>query len=92
MNKLMNKPKLPQMSVSQMNKPRLPQMSASQPMHTSPSPRPVATAAVTHDDIARRAYEIYVEKGCLQGQSEQNWLQAEQEQKNRNAATNLLKK
>ena len=52
---------------------------------------PVTNPVVTHDAIARRAYEIYVEKGRLQGQSEQNWLQAEQEQKNRSTVTNLLK-
>ena len=43
---------------------------------------PVATAILTHEDIARHAHEIYVEKGCRQGQSEQDWLQAEQELKN----------
>jgi hypothetical protein len=43
------------------------------------------TAAVTptHKEIARRAYEIYLENGRKQGQSEQYWLQAEQELKNR---------
>ena len=50
---------------------------------------PVTNPVVTHDAIARRAYEIYIEKGRLQGQSEQNWLQAEQEQKNRSTVTNL---
>ena len=43
---------------------------------------PVAAALLTHEDIAKYAYEIYVGKGCQQGQSEQNWLQAEQELKN----------
>ena len=67
-------------------------ISASQPVHDIPRPRPIAAAAPTHEDIARRAYEIYVEKGCPQGQSEQNWLQAEQEQMNQSTAANLLKK
>jgi hypothetical protein len=33
----------------------------------------------TQAQIAARAYEIYVKKGCPQGQSEANWLQAEKE-------------
>jgi hypothetical protein len=37
----------------------------------------------THKEIAKRAYEIYIENGRRQGQSEQYWLQAEQELKNR---------
>jgi Protein of unknown function (DUF2934) len=44
-----------------------------------------ASVAVTptHKEIARRAFEIYIENGRRQGQSEQYWLQAEQELKNR---------
>jgi hypothetical protein len=37
----------------------------------------------THKEIARRAYGIYIENGRRQGQSEQYWLQAELELKNR---------
>ena len=33
----------------------------------------------THDAIARRAYEIYVEKGLKQGHCMQNWQQAERD-------------
>jgi hypothetical protein len=29
------------------------------------------------DEIAKRAYEIYINKGRRQGQSERDWLQAE---------------
>ncbi len=61
---------------------RATQMSAMQQVHKAPHPGSVATAMLTHEEIARRAYEIYVEKGCQQGQSEQHWLQAEQELKN----------
>ncbi len=43
--------------------------------------RPAPTAAATHDEIAKRAYEIYAKKGGRQGDSEQNWKQAEQELK-----------
>lgn len=44
-----------------------------------------------HEDIAKRAYQIYVEQGRPQGQSEQNWNQAEQEQRNRNSAAHPSK-
>ena len=64
-----------------MTKSRAAQVSAMQQVHKAPHPGLVATM-LTHEEIARRAYEIYVEKGCQQGQSEQNWLQAEQELKN----------
>jgi len=58
------------------------QVRAAQQMRNASHPEPVAAALLTHEDVARHAYEIYVEKGCQQGQSEQNWLQAEQELKN----------
>jgi hypothetical protein len=48
-----------------------------------------ASATSTHDVIARRAYEIYVEKGYPQGQSEQIWQQAEKEVRERDLATFL---
>jgi len=32
-----------------------------------------------HDDIAKRAYEIYLKNGCKEGQGEENWRQAEHE-------------
>jgi hypothetical protein len=56
-----------------------------------PRPRPVATATPTHEDIAKRAYEIYTRKGRRQDQSEQNWLQAERELQNKGLETLLLK-
>ena len=30
-----------------------------------------------HDEIAKRAYEIYIKKGSRQGHSERDWQQAE---------------
>jgi len=54
-----------------------------QQAHKTPHPGSVSTAVLKHEEIANRAYEIYVEKGCRQGQSEQNLLQAEQELKSR---------
>ncbi len=44
-------------------------------LHSGPLP----TATLMHEDIAKRAYEIYVKRNCQQGQSELNWLQAEEE-------------
>jgi len=58
------------------------QMSAMQQGHQASHPGSAAAGMPKHNDIAKRAYEIYVEKDCQQGQSEQNWLQAEQELKN----------
>jgi hypothetical protein len=36
---------------------------------------------ITHDKIARRAHELWVQKGCKPGQEEQNWLEAERQLK-----------
>lgn len=36
-------------------------------------------AMPTHDDIANRAYDIYVKKDRQEGQCKQNWEQAEHE-------------
>jgi hypothetical protein len=33
----------------------------------------------THEQIAQRAYEIYVERGCAPGDPMQDWLRAELE-------------
>jgi len=57
------------------------QMSAMQQGHKASPPGLAATAIPKHKDIAKRAYEIYVKKDFKQGQSEQNWLQGEQELK-----------
>jgi hypothetical protein len=62
------------------------QMSAMQQGQKASHPGPAATAMPTHKDIAKRAYEIYVEKACRQGQSEQNWLQAGREMTNQGLA------
>ena len=61
-----------------MTKSKVTQMSVMQQAHKTPHPGSVATAMLTHEDIAKQAYRIYVKKDCRQGQSEQNWLQAEQ--------------
>jgi Protein of unknown function (DUF2934) len=38
-----------------------------------------ANRALNHDEIRRRAYEIYVERGGLPGQELEDWLQAGRE-------------
>ena len=58
------------------------QILAAQPIPDAPHSGPVIAAMLMHEDIARRAYEIYSETGCRQDQSGQNWLQAERELKN----------
>ena len=42
----------------------------------------VVSLMPTHDEIAKRAYEIYIKKGRRQGQSERDWQQAENELRN----------
>jgi len=66
-----------------MTKSKATQMSSMQQAHKAPHPGLDDAPVLTHEVISKRAYEIYVENGCKQGQSEQNWLQAEQELKNR---------
>jgi hypothetical protein len=67
-----------------MTKSKKKQMADMQQAHKDPHTENVATATgvLTHEDISKRAYEIYVRNGCKEGQCEQNWLQAEQELKN----------
>jgi hypothetical protein len=55
------------------------QTCVTQQTYNAAKPAPAVTPTATHDDIARRAHEIYIKKGCPQGQCEHNWLQAEQE-------------
>ncbi|MGE3854832.1 MAG: DUF2934 domain-containing protein [Planctomycetota bacterium] len=41
--------------------------------------RATATPTPTREQIAERAYHIYLENGCPDGQSVEHWLQAEKE-------------
>ncbi|NVJ10116.1 DUF2934 domain-containing protein [Myxococcus sp. AM001] len=62
------------------NKPTEP--SSSQPPATSARPRPRAPEprpGPTNEQIARRAYEIFLARGGTHGSSEQDWFQAERE-------------
>ncbi|HSW00595.1 MAG TPA: DUF2934 domain-containing protein [Sedimentisphaerales bacterium] len=52
------------------------------------APRPTGAVASragevmpTYEQIAQRAAEIWKKKGCLPGQDEQNWLEAERQLK-----------
>jgi hypothetical protein len=38
-----------------------------------------ASHAINHEEIRRRAYEIYLERGGLPGRELEDWLQAERE-------------
>ena len=38
-----------------------------------------STVVPSHEDIARRAYELYCERGCEPGYDVDDWLQAEYE-------------
>jgi hypothetical protein len=90
MKKYMTKSTSPQVSTPQL---KTTQVSVPQPVYDISRTRPESPQAATptHEDIARRAYEIYLEKGSPQGQSEQIWQQAEQEQLNRRLTRFLSK-
>ncbi|MCU0913690.1 MAG: DUF2934 domain-containing protein [Planctomycetes bacterium] len=45
------------------------------------TPQTTAPARITHEQIARRAHDIWVKNGCKHGQDEQNWLDAERQLK-----------
>lgn len=53
------------------------------PRHSDARPseggKPTERPAPSQEEIARRAYEIYVSKGSKPGRCRQNWLQAELE-------------
>ena len=43
------------------------------------APPPGGLAVVTEDDIARRAYALYLARGGGHGEDQADWLQAERE-------------
>jgi len=57
------------------------QKTGKSPAQRTAKPRPAAafTAAPTHDDIAMRAYERFLERGAQHGQDFEDWLTAERE-------------
>jgi hypothetical protein len=67
----------------------------------TPATAPIATGDIgtivgslasepSHDDIARRAYELYEARGCEDGHDEENWLQAERELRHGRAARKVI--
>ncbi len=40
-------------------------------------------AAPTHDEIAKRSYELYLQRGAVDGYAGQDWARAEAELKSR---------
>jgi len=50
---------------------------AAQQTHDDRHPGHGVITMPTHDDIARRAYDIYVKNGCKLGRCKENWQQAE---------------
>jgi hypothetical protein len=52
---------------------------AAQQTHDDLRPGPGVITMPTHEDIAKRAYGIYVKSGCEQGKCKRNWHQAEHE-------------
>ena len=41
------------------------------------APKPQQPATVTNHDIARRAYDLYLARGCEHGRDVEDWLLAE---------------
>jgi hypothetical protein len=63
------------------------QVKAPQPIQEFSKSKPSGMVTPSHEEIAMRAYQIYIERGSPQGQSEQIWQQAEQEISKRAKAT-----
>ena len=53
------------------------------PFSGGPSGVWIITIEPTYDDIARRAYELYQQRGCTDGEDWQDWFQAENELRKR---------
>jgi hypothetical protein len=56
-----------------------PRAGAIEPAHDDMYPGRGVIDMPTHDEIANRAYDLYVKSGRKQGQCNQNWHQAELE-------------
>ena len=53
----------------------------------SPKKRTTPPAQVTHGEVARRAYDLFLARGCEHGHDLDDWLQAERELRGRPSAT-----
>jgi len=47
------------------------------PTPTAPSKKTVTAVNPSRDKIAKRAYSLYLDQGCPEGQDVQHWLEAE---------------
>jgi hypothetical protein len=65
------------------------QITAPQPIQDIGQSKASGVVSPSHEAIAMRAYEIYVQLGRPQGQSEQIWQQAEQDIRNRSRTAAL---
>jgi hypothetical protein len=52
----------------------------------APSVRPSEPIDIAQKDIARRAYDLFLARGCEQGHELEDWLRAEQELRQRTVA------
>lgn len=50
---------------------------ASAPMVKVSKTTPEARRTPTHEEIAIRSFELYLERGCQPGHAEEDWLKAE---------------
>jgi hypothetical protein len=48
---------------------------------TPPAAQPATAPKITHDRIAMRAYQKWLQRGCQHGTDQQDWLEAEAELK-----------
>jgi hypothetical protein len=62
------------------------QMTAPRPIQDIPQSKVSGAVSPSHEEIAMRAYEIYVQLGRPEGQSEKIWQQAEQDIQNKHRA------
>lgn len=54
---------------------------ATPPQAKPVTPSPTPSSGVSHDKVARRAYEKWLAQGCQHGCDVQHWLEAEAELK-----------
>jgi hypothetical protein len=54
-------------------------LSAKAPSGKTQAAKTAALGEPSHEDIARRAYELYLERGSIEGHQEEDWLIAEAE-------------
>ena len=57
------------------------------PETIEPNSAQVTRPYTTHEDVQRRAYEIYLSQGRTDGRDLDNWLQAEREMSQANGGT-----